>query len=275
MIFTLIRFSLVILSATPFVAFANSAKPLSIEVHYEDLKVENGKLDRESARRSLVQKQEGFNKCGFTAGKLELSFQASEAGKITDSKAVLSPNPDQATQDCFLKVLHEIDFSHVGIEESVRMSIQFSIGREEQEKLALTKQRAAEINQAKAKNDKAVPNDPETEADRKNREYAQRKRAQALAEMSAQIERQKAEQATSIECYQKFQKDKLLENYEKCLAKGNQGGNSCKTECESKRLNLMVQCESCQGNHVAKNNCRTSCTRNVDNQINSCMSGCR
>lgn len=136
---TLLIVSLVILSAISISSQAQE-KIYPVDVEFSDLQI-NGSLDRESARRALFLERRDFNKCGLSLGKLDLSFQASATGEITDSKAVLSPSSDKATEDCFLKVLSKVNFSQVGISEGgVKLSIQFDIGRDERERLALAKQ---------------------------------------------------------------------------------------------------------------------------------------
>lgn len=149
----LIIVSAAILSGISISSFAQE-KVYPVDVDFSDLQM-NGKLDRESARRALFLKRRDFNKCGLSLGKLDLSFQASASGELTNSKAVLSPKADKPTEDCFLKVLSQASFSQVGIEDTVKMSIQFDIGRNEQELLALSKlQNESDANKQKPKFDK-------------------------------------------------------------------------------------------------------------------------
>lgn len=148
--------SLAILSGIPSSTFAQEKKLYTVDVEFGDLQMTGGRLDRESARRALFLKRRDFNKCGQALGKLDLSFQASASGEVTNSKAVLLPKQDQETEDCFLKALSQADFSQAGIETSVKMSIQFEIGRDEQDRLALAKQ----SEESSAKKPKSNPDQP-------------------------------------------------------------------------------------------------------------------
>ncbi len=269
-------FSLVILSG--FISWAEGVKPMSIEVDYNDLRMD-GTLDREAARRAMSAKKQDFAACGFVDGKLDLSFQVSEDGKTTDSKSVLSPKRDQKTEDCFKAVLSQVNFGFSGTQQSTKMSLQFDIGVKERKAAQEQQRQSQETEQAKIETNKIKS--VETEADRKNREYLEQVRANALREMNEQAAKQNAQLKTTLACNDTYSKDHSLEAYNRCLDQAKYGGISesaktCNKTCESQRMNLEVQChQRCSGGHVARNNCISSCQRNIASQADLCKTGCR
>jgi len=270
---TLIIFSLVFLSAFTLKSWAEDVKPLSIEVDYNELQMD-GTLDRESARRAMSTKKKDFAACGFAEGNLNLTFQVSEDGKTTDSKSVLSPKRDQRTEDCFRAVLSQVNFVFSGIQQNTKMSLQFDIGVKEREAAQEQQRQSQETEQNKIKS-------VETEADRKNREYLEQVKANALREINTQATKQNAQLKATLACNETYSKDHSLEAYNRCLDQAKYGGISesaktCNKTCDSQRMNLEVQChQRCSGGHVARNNCISSCQRNIASQADQCKTGCR
>lgn len=276
-------FSLAILSGFPFYSSAESVKPLSVEVEYSDLKIE-GTVDRESVRRALSAKRKDFAACGFAEGKLDLSFKVSEDGEITDSKSVLTSKRDPKTEDCFKGVLSQVNFKFSGIQNSANMSLQFEIGRKQREAAQEQQQQAKEVELAKTEANKPKPQ--ETKADKENREYLERVKANALKENQIRKAKQDALLKVQLACTEQYRKDNLLERYDNCMASAKYGGaksaatipdsiKSCHKTCESQRVDLEMKCQNCSGGPVARNNCVSSCQRNIASQIDRCAAGCR
>lgn len=262
-----------------FLILPSFSNALSVEMKIQELEVE-GIADREAVRRAFQSERKKFDACGISAGNLQITFSVGDTGNIKDAQITLMPQSNEATENCFRGVLSNVNLSFAGVQDVAKISIRFDIGKKERE-IEEEKQRVAhEVSQSKSHDEDAKSF--ESESDKKNREYLEKVKADAIRNMNQQAARQNQQLQATLACNDSYRKDNLLEKYHQCLDQAKYGGaelseskKTCLKSCEAQKSNREVSCQKCSGGTVVRQNCISSCQRSVADQINQCMSGCR
>lgn len=238
-----------------------------------------GDFDKEAIRRSVGAHKAKLQLCKSTQSSIDFSveFQIDQKGKARAIANNGYPLPSDNALDCVSKALGEMQFPVPAYDstDSVILPIRY----DEPKTVTVVQNQKSSVSDT----DKNLS---ESEADKKNREYLERVKVNALREMNEQNVKQNLILKAKLACMDQYRKDNLLENRDRCLANANYGGakaaatipesmKSCHRTCESQRMNLEVQCHSCTGSPIARNNCISSCNRNIASQIDQCKTGCR
>lgn len=254
------------------------SQALSVEMKIQEIAIE-GTADREAVRRAFQSEGKKFDTCGISAGSLQIAFSAGETGQIKDAQITLEPQSNQATETCFRSVLSQVNLSFAGIQDVAKISLRFDIGKKERE-IDEEKQRVAhEVSQSKVR-DKSAKS-LESESEKKNREYLEGVKADAIRKMNEQAARQNQQLQATLICNDSYKKDNLLEKYHQCLDQAKYGADiseskkTCLKSCEAQKSNREVSCQKCNGGTVVRQRCISSCQRHVADQTSQCMSGCR
>nr|BFD65132.1 hypothetical protein HAGR004_01540 [Bdellovibrio sp. HAGR004] len=229
-----------------------------------------GDFDREAIRRSVKAHKTKFQLCKSTQSSIDFSveFQIDQKGKARAIANNGYPLPSDNALDCVSKALGEIQFP-VPASDSTD-SVILPIRYDEAKTVTVVQNQKSSVPDT----DKNLS---ESEADKKNLEYLEQVKANALREMNAQAAKQNAQLKAALACNDR---SLSLEARNQCLDQAKYGGLSesaktCHKNCDSQRMNLEVSCQRCGGGTVARQNCISSCQRNIASQIDQCKTGCR